>query len=128
MTQQIPGSPFVGVYSPEEERREVAARLADIRARLTTMKAEEKRLAGRLRALVPVGSERVKMGDLFVTVTQPMKFSEDRARELLAPEVLAQITRTVEIVDQAMAESVLPGAAFLACKVPAGEPRITFGK
>lgn len=115
------------VASPPSELDQAVSQLVDTRRRLTYLKELEKQQAARVRALVPVGTERKPAGDVLVSVGQPMKFSVDRAKEILGPDVLKSITVTVSEIDPDLAQQVLPGQLYEACKVPNGQPRITFG-
>lgn len=127
--QPAPGSPAWQDERDAENATELAqavSALADVRRRIAGLKAAENVYAKRVRELLPVGTQGKEIAGERVTVTQAMKFSPELARKILSPVVLASIA--VPVIDPKLAEQMLPGAVFEQCKVPNGQPRITFGK
>ncbi|HEY6020439.1 MAG TPA: hypothetical protein VIY48_11175, partial [Candidatus Paceibacterota bacterium] len=110
----------------QAERVHVVAQLADVRRRLATLKATERELSARARDLIPVGTKSAVFGSETVTVTQPQRFSATLATQVLSPEVLASISRTV--IDPALAERNLSPALYDACKENYGTPQVRLGR
>jgi hypothetical protein len=104
---------------------DVAVRLRDVRQRLAALKQEADALAARLRLLEGIGELAIPDGH--VTITQPMRFSPELAKQLLSPEKLKEITVVAERIDEKLARDKLTGEIFEKLKEPSGEPRITFG-
>jgi hypothetical protein len=100
--------------------------LADLRRRILTLIEYEKDLSSRVRAIIPAGTQKEQFGAETVTVTQPRRFSIEKAREILSPEVIRELMTPQ--IDMTKVKEMLPPAVLDQCKVPHGSPTISFSR
>lgn len=100
--------------------------LADVRRRIQTLIEYEKDLSSRVRAIVPVGTRKEQFGAETVTVSQPQRFSIEKAQKILSPEVLQELMTPQ--IDMTKVKDMLPPAVLDQCKVPHGSPTISFSR
>lgn len=107
-----------------EQIDDLRAEFLDLTARASALTERCNEIKATLRANLTVGSH----ADGGVRINHPHKFSPDKAREILPPELLALVEVEVPAhteVDPKQAKNLLAPALYKACTVPAGEPRVT---
>lgn len=105
---------------------QVAATVAKLRAildQIADLTVDAELYKAQLREALQPGAYTVG-GQAALSITQTRKFSPERAAEMLPPDALAAVTRTVTVVDAKLAKEMLPPALYQLCTAAGGKATV----
>jgi hypothetical protein len=103
----------------------IAARVHDLGQRIKALQEAQEEAKTALRALLKPAGEAYRAGPVDISISQPTRFDPARAKLLLSPQMLAEVSETVTVINEDLAKAKLSGELFAACRGPYGKARVS---